>query len=264
MSEPSELHAVQEALLHLLNSLSGPLSLLRMERSNGKQLAADAKFFQREAGEQKATLTPVYEACRDLTEKHLPTIRAVREHPPVFSWGPSHPSAADAVLGVAAGILSELAFLESDAAQILLLEYRRKGWKWEDFKRRKPPEDDEIQELRTHLREEIVAATRDSKLSEGPAEDSSLILSYGNRCYECAGAKVTVGAEEHAILQAFLSLGSIDSKQLIRLTGKANAVKLLKKLARSYDRIFQKAIHRPRRSGERDYRVNIRKADTPQ
>jgi hypothetical protein len=264
MSGPSELQAVQESLLQLLNNLSGPLSLLRMERSNGKQLAADAKFLQREAGEQKATLTPVYEACRDLTEKHLPTLRAVREHQPVFCWGHSHQSAADVVLGVAAGILSELAFLEHDAVQILLPEYRRKDWKWEDFKRRKPPANDEIRELRTQLRQEIAAATRDSKPSEWPAEDSSLILSYGNRCYECAGAKVTVGADENAVLQAFLSLGSMDTKLLIKLTGKANAAKLLKKLARNYDRIFEKAIHRPRRRGERGYSVNIRKADKPQ
>jgi hypothetical protein len=264
MSGPSELHAVQESLLQVLNSLSGPLSLLRMERSNGKQLAADAKFFQREAGEQKATLTPVYEACRDLTKQQLPTLRAVRDDQPVSSWGTSYPSAADAVLGVASGILSELVFLKDDALRILLPEYRRKGWTWEEFKRRRPPEDDEIRELRMHLRQEIVAATRDCKLSEWAAEDASLILSYGNRCYECAGAKVTVGAEENTILQVFLSLGSMNTKQLIKLTGKANALKLLKKLARSYDRIFEKAIHRPRRRGEHEYRVNIRKADAPQ
>jgi hypothetical protein len=45
---------------------------------------------------------------------------------------------------LAAGILSELAFLESDALQILLPEYRRKVWEWEDFKRRRPPEDNKI------------------------------------------------------------------------------------------------------------------------
>jgi hypothetical protein len=163
MSEPSDLHAVQESLLQLLGHLNGPLSVLRLEKPTGDMLKTHAPLYQRMAAEQKAAIIPVWEAARAMAEPHLPTLRAVRSLEPVSSWRKSYPSAADAILSVTTRIIMELMKLESDAESLMKPEYQEDGWTWEDFKRPTPPDDDQIDELRTHLMQEIAVACSGEK-----------------------------------------------------------------------------------------------------
>ena len=73
---------------------------------------------------------------------------------------------------------------------------------------------------------------------------------------------ITVTDSEHAILQEFIAVPSMDSELLQKKSGNDRAPRILGTLTTKYNAVFAPAIRRPRRKGKGGYHVSIQDVRT--